>query len=437
MTRIELQNVLSQPYRSTQFKKQILAGIFRPRVKNFELLSDDTLEHQELTSGEKEIARSVYRYGSLITADDKRIDLYEIILQENRIIERNKVAVGSLVKNRIIGNNAVFASFVYPDGSKQAWRFSFIARDSVLEDGEIKQIETNPKRYTYILGPSESCRTAAERFSKLSENAHINLKDIQEAFSVEKVSKQFFKEYKEHYLQFVEYLNGSAFKASVFNGVEKSIRDFSKKLLGRIVFLYFLQKKGWLGVPHNGKWGQGDPDLLRNLFNASGAGDAFYAVILNRLFFDTLNTERENDRCELVEGQPCRIPYLNGGLFEKESDKYNFLTFPSKLFSDLFEFFNRYNFTIYEDSPEEHTLAVDPEMLGHIFENLLEDNKDKGAYYTPKEIVHYMTQESLIEYLYTKLNTEHVEIAPPKGTSDLLTVQSNLYTVNHGFLLKH
>ncbi|HEY9705923.1 MAG TPA: N-6 DNA methylase, partial [Allocoleopsis sp.] len=62
---------------------------------------------------------------------------------------------------------------------------------------------------------------------------------------------------------------------------------------------------------------------------------------------------------------------------------------------------NQYNFTIYEDDPNDHTVAVDPEMLGHIFENLLEDNKDKGAYYTPKEIVHYMCQESLIEYLTT------------------------------------
>ena len=65
-----------------------------------------------------------------------------------------------------------------------------------------------------------------------------------------------------------------------------------------------------------------------------------------------------------------------------------------------------FNFTVYEDSPDEHTIAVDPEMLGHIFENLLEDNKDKGAYYTPKEIVHYMCQESLIEYLCTTLKIE-------------------------------
>lgn len=87
------------------------------------------------------------------------------------------------------------------------------------------------------------------------------------------------------------------------------------------------------------------------------------------------------------------------------------MTFPPGLFEDLFEFFNQYNFTIYEDSPDDHTVAVDPEMLGHIFENLLEDNKDKGAYYTPKEIVHYMCQESLIEYLSTKLDIKESDNA--------------------------
>ncbi|MFO5492260.1 MAG: Eco57I restriction-modification methylase domain-containing protein, partial [Cuspidothrix sp.] len=86
------------------------------------------------------------------------------------------------------------------------------------------------------------------------------------------------------------------------------------------------------------------------------------------------------------------------------------LIFDNHLFANLFNFFDQYNFTIYEDDPDDHTIAVDPEMLGHIFENLLEDNKDKGAYYTPKEIVHYMCQESLIEYLTTWLENHGYEV---------------------------
>ena len=105
-------------------------------------------------------------------------------------------------------------------------------------------------------------------------------------------------------------------------------------------------------------------------------------------------------------------------MFDKELHDDCILTFPSSLFHNpeyeddskhrgFLDFLNSFNFTVYEDSPDDHTVAVDPEMLGHIFENLLEDNKDKGAFYTPKEIVHYMCQESLIEYLATNLSKEY------------------------------
>src|SRR5204862_2831164 len=104
-----------------------------------------------------------------------------------------------------------------------------------------------------------------------------------------------------------------------------------------------------------------------------------------------------------------KIPYLNGGLFDNDEKHTDNLVFDKKLFASLFEFFDQYNFTIYEDSPDEHTVAVDPEMLGHIFENLLEDNKDKGAFYTPKAIVQYMCQQALLQYLRTHVG-EHPEL---------------------------
>ena len=238
------------------------------------------------------------------------------------------------------------------------------------------------------------------------------------------MSKEFFDEYREtHYAKFVKFLTGEEFKkkggkfqlvevqnpspflASVFNGDKKDARDFCKKLLGQIVFLYFIQKKGWLGAKNtNYKEGNGDKNFIQNFFKEAGENDSFYPVWLSKLFYDTLNNgDRTDDDFTMPDGKVVKIPYLNGGLFEKESEKFDYLVFPSELFADLFEFFNRFNFTIYENSPEEHTIAVDPEMLGHIFENLLEDNKDKGAFYTPKEIVQYMTQESLIEYLVTHL----------------------------------
>jgi len=97
------------------------------------------------------------------------------------------------------------------------------------------------------------------------------------------------------------------------------------------------------------------------------------------------------------------VPYLNGGLFEPEKNKATLkIDFPVDYFKELLDFFEQYNFTIDENSPDDHEVGIDPEMLGHIFENLLEDNRDKGAFYTPKEIVQYMCKESLIQYL---LNT--------------------------------
>jgi adenine-specific DNA-methyltransferase len=408
MNKLQLQGILSAPFELDTWRGA-LTEIFN--IKHFHQQPQQIL----LPSNDK--AETAYELGSFATEDDRLIGLYQVNVLPGVMLERNKVGLRGLLRN-VYKYDVDGALIVFVQDKK--WRFSYVSEIRALdENGFATKSITNPRRFTYLFGPGESCLTAAERFQLLSENGQINLKDIQEAFSVEKISKQFFREYKEHYTKFVDYLVSSIFNITAFNNEEKAIRDFCKKLLGRIVFLYFLQKKGWLGVPVAGKWGDGDPAFLKNLFLETGANQSFYAAVLTTLFFDTLNTVRENDGCELIDGKPCRIPYLNGGLFEKETNKYDFLTFPPQLFTDLFAFFDSYNFTIYEDSPEEHTMAVDPEMLGHIFENLLEDNKDKGAYYTPKEIVHYMTQESLIEYLFTCLNTEHVELAPDRKTIDL------------------
>ena len=146
---------------------------------------------------------------------------------------------------------------------------------------------------------------------------------------------------------------------------------------------------------------------MYNLWQNSGKRETFYQLILAPLFFDALNqNKRPNEEFTLSDGQTFRIPYLGGGLFEKDRNEPDFLTFPKSLFENLFDFFNEYNFTIDENDPHENEIGIDPEMLGHIFENLLEDNKDKGAFYTPKPIVKYMCQESLIQYLLTAFEKE-------------------------------
>ncbi|OBQ32500.1 MAG: hypothetical protein AN487_22240, partial [Anabaena sp. CRKS33] len=333
---------------------------------------------------------------------DRQIAVYEVTLANGIILERNRVGLRNLLRKYWQNIDAAFIVYYHPENTN--WRFTYVSELTGYDpEGEFIKITTEPKRYTYILGEGESIKTAVERFERIINKGNkATLDDIKEAFSVEKLSQTFFQEYKKHYEIFCKYIiSQPGIYQTIFNGNEKTIRDFNKKLLGRIVFLYFIQKKGWLGVPAHETWGNGDDHFLTNQFENFTHKELFYQDFLSVLFFDTLNTKRPQDLIQLGENQPCRIPYLNGGLFEEDNPKYRHLIFPDHLFANLFNFFDQYNFTIYEDDPDDHTIAVDPEMLGHIFENLLEDNKDKGAYYTPKEIVHYMCQESLIEYLTT------------------------------------
>jgi adenine-specific DNA-methyltransferase len=381
-------------------------------------------------NADQNLAAEYFIIGRLITKDEREIGIYEVPVNSAVKIERNKVGLRNLLKE--VYANDVDGAFVVFD-QKKKWRFSYVSEISVRnEEGKREKKKTDPKRYTYLMGEGERCKTASDRFTKLKTTTDlfgegITLKAIEDAFSVEKLSKNFFDEYRRHYGFFTKYLTGKdennketgkshAFLKSVFKGNEKEARDFIKKMLGRIVFLYFLEKKGWLGVPEDKSWGHGDENFLSNLFNDCNEQENFYQQVLVPLYFSTLNEERTNDlfkiRASLFRKpgyNKLKIPYLNGGLFDDDEKHTDNLVFPKELFKGLFDFFDQYNFTVYEDSPDEHTVAVDPEMLGHIFENLLEDNKDKGAYYTPKEIVHYMCRESLIEYLYTKLNPEQTE----------------------------
>ncbi|KAA9349570.1 Eco57I restriction-modification methylase domain-containing protein [Larkinella humicola] len=409
MTVSEIRNILENPY-DRKVWKSFLKSQFTNNKLNVEdrviALSDNTFSKQCLSLGNYEINEYT------------RIGIFEVELSEKVNITRNRVALRNLIKDltkQVAGSMVVFVQ-----GDK--WRFSYISKRKVKnkETNEIQDKETATKRYTYLFGKNEKALTAAIRFERLIQKQKENifqllsLDDFEDAFSVEKLSKEFFKNYKDTYENFVQLLTGKRYSkksnkyveqiihepdwqlTALFSKDEKQARDFCKRLMGRIVFLYFIQKKGWLAVGQGKKWGEGNPNYLYDLFQNSKHKNDFYARELVPLFFTRLNNE-DSENAARVE----RFPYLNGGLFDAAQDsKYNKLYFPENIFEGLFETFNNYNFTIYEDAPDEHTIAVDPEMLGHIFENLLEDNKAKGAFYTPKEIVHYMSKESLKTYLF-------------------------------------
>jgi len=395
-----IQETLQQPYDRTRWTA-LLAEVF-PNVSIYKT-------PQKSEAGAPEFVRDFLQLGNVRLEDGKNLAIFEVKVSGKIDISRNRVALRDFVARQInLGTtHGVLCVF---NSSESTYRFTFVCKETTLDEtGQITTSETNPRRFTYILGPGETRRTAAERFKELAARRdRAGMKEIIEAFSVERLNKEFFDSYKRHYQLFVDHLILSdaprrlfgitAFPGSdEFHAACKPVRDWVKRLLGRIVFLHFLQKKGWMGVPSGSrKWAGGDPRFLQTLFADCPDKDRFHSNRLAKLFSDALNRpDRSGDLFDLTG---TRVPYLNGGLFEDGPRALAQLDFPAIHFGGLLDFLAAYNFTIDENDPDENEVGIDPEMLGHIFENLLEDNKDKGAFYTPKNAVHYMCQESLIRF---------------------------------------
>ena len=370
--------------------------------------------------------RSIKQVG-MMYVDVEPLQIFDVTVSDRVMMERNRVNIQRLIRMVMDSFSCAFMLFHYENDTRWDWRFTFCHKKGNKDES------TDSKRYTFLLGPGQSCRTAADNFMALyDKRASLAVKDIEDAFNVEALSKEFFGKYKAQYEAFVNYMvdpaNGmrqdfidtdfdqtGMAADKIRNREEKPIRDYVKKLLGRIVFLHFLQKKGWLGVPADKEWGKGDRNFMLHLFeNASDKQkDNFLDDVLEGLFAKGLDLNR-SDKGDLydtrVEGfRNCRIPYLNGGLFEQDNLDKKSSYFPAAYFDSLLTMLSQYNFTIDENDPNDAEVGVDPEMLGRIFENLLEDNKDKGAFYTPKEIVQYMCRESLIAYLQTDQSEEDKE----------------------------
>ena len=417
MNRSVLKNILQNQYDRDQWIStlQFLTGKRDLLTVN---LSPKIIEIQ--TQEAEKLVKYFHQIGSVKTSDGVVLPIFEIILEDNIRIEHNRVSVNEFIKKYIIKDavKGALTTFSYDnDHEKKEWRFSFISKNSANDFfAEAEAEETNPKKFTYIFGTDEEHRTAIERLYNLEES-RFRLEDFFEAFNVEPVSKKFFEEYKHLYKEFSDFILENETYKSIFvksdTNTEKEIRNFVSRLMGRIVFLYFLQKKNWLGASSQ-DYKDGSTSFLSDLFfdDVQNQED-FYRKYLCPVFFNALNTpDRKKEQLVLENGKTVCIPFLNGGLFEEEQEPegHRNIQFPAQQFKMLFDFFNGFNFTVYENSPEEHTVAVDPEMLGHIFENLIDYNKDTGTFYTPKEIVQYMTQESLVEYLNTHLEKDRTEI---------------------------
>lgn len=452
------------------------------------LNSEDIVNGKEQNAG-TELYRNYIDKSQLYAKykDDKKrtIGIIIIKLKNNknpanaRTLQRNFIA-------HLLNYYELDASItaIYSD-TDDTWRLSFVKQELEIEVGKLKTKVSPAKRYSYLFGKDEPNHTAKEQLLELLENniKKYSVEEIEEKFSVEKVTKDFFEKYKENYLKLKETLEKNDEFISESKRCDFTAEEFTKKLMGQIVFIYFLQKKGWLGVKlvpsklsinefdeiynkqdilgkkildtyyisYNGgkivkkelleklkeneqeletlsdifvdtkydkEWGTGEKRFIRTIFeNCKNRNKNFFDDYLEPFFYNGLNHKRKNQYFSVFN---CKIPFLNGGLFEPlDNYKWEIAKFNIKneIFSNddddgILDFFDRYNFTMNEEEPLEKDVAVDPEMLGKIFENLLDvkDRKSKGAFYTPREIVHYMCQESLANYLVNKVGVDYKEI---------------------------
>lgn len=279
------------------------------------------------------------RLGTYTDADGEAVDVLVIHLRKDTTLARGRVTLRNFVADYLAtghgqGKAAVMAAFVSP--LEEDWRFSFVKLDYTFEKTDLgfvaERIQLTPaRRYSYLVGKNENCHTAQKQFLALLETHEINptVAQLEAAFSVEKVTREFYDHYKDLFEQtrdaMAAFLDSAPKIKTHFTERGIECDDFAKKLLGQIVFLYFLQKKGWFGVERGKTWGSGRKDFIRHLFNnradyAHIPGQRkrpanFFNDILEPLFYEAIAAPR-TDEDHYYSRFDCKIPFLNGGLFE-------------------------------------------------------------------------------------------------------------------------
>lgn len=437
-----------------------------------QLLHDIFLNNVSFWRSPKEVkansrlAKSALNLGKISLSDGEALAIYEVELSDKVDIERNRAGIRDMLTKdwRDMGYAGAFL-FCYRK-NESVLRFSYVSETwGFNRNGVYEKLSTNTKRYTYLLGEGRGCRTAIEQFGVL-KNSKLALSDVTAAFSVEALTKQFYKDLYEWYQWAVNPASGVYFPNNTSTEADdrEDIETKIIRLITRIMFVWFIKQKEL--VPNK----IFDVDFLETILkdfdpNSAVVGN-YYNAILQNLFFGTLNRAIEDEQGNkrkfatnvkkdiktlyryaemftISEDEVIKlfseVPFLNGGLFEcldktktidgvEQSYNYDGFSRNDKKFADgryrnravvpnilffepekgLISILSRYNFTIEENSPEEQQVALDPELLGKVFENLLgaynPETKEtarnqSGSFYTPREIVNYMVDESLISYL--------------------------------------
>ncbi len=412
------------------------------------------------------LAKGALNLGKISLSDGETIAVYEVELNDKVDIERNRRGIRDMLTSdwRNLGYAGAFVFGYRKDES--VLRFSYVSETwDFNKQGEYEKVSTDTMRYTYLLGEGHGSRTAIDRFTTLKRSKQT-LSDITAAFSVEALTKQFYGELFDWYLWAVDPASGISFPndTSIEDDDREDIETKIIRMITRIMFVWFIKQKNL--VPNRLFEPEYIHTVLKDFDEENTTNGNYYNAILQNLFFATLNRAIEDEEgnkrkfatvskrdiktlyryeelFSISEQQVidmfAEVPFLNGGLFEcldktKTIDgveqAYNFDGFsrndctfadgryryravvPNALFFDekrgLFSILSKYNFTIEENTPEEQQVALDPELLGKVFENLLgaynPETKEtarnqSGSFYTPREIVKYMVDESLIAYL--------------------------------------
>ncbi|MGM9769064.1 MAG: Eco57I restriction-modification methylase domain-containing protein, partial [Candidatus Cryptobacteroides sp.] len=398
-----------------------------------------------------------YFLGMLNSTDHFRIGLFWYTISKGSVVHK-KVGLNQLVKSFVNPQWGEFDAAIAVFSENNNWRLSLICN--------IKEEQMSPKRYTYVFGESNNLyNTPVSRFLFLQEKG-ISFENIKNAFSVEALTKQFYNELFEWYQWAISEDSGVYFpnNTAIEDDDRENIDTKIIRLITRLMFVWFIKQKDL--VPNKLFEASFISTILKDFDPESKSSGNYYNAILQNLFFATLNRAIEDEEGKhrgfaklaskdvktlyryeemfsISEDEVIKlfsgIPFLNGGLFEcldktKTIDgvqkAYNFDGFsrndkkfadgryrnrafiPNSLFfkqdKGLFSILSRYNFTIEENTPNEQQVALDPELLGKVFENLLgaynPETKEtarnqSGSFYTPREIVNYMVDESIISYL--------------------------------------
>ena len=312
------------------------------------------------------------------------------------------------------------ALVIFKNNESDNYRLSYLTISlDINEESKVVQKYSNARRYSFYLGTNAKIRTPEQQLVK--KGRITNLEDLLSRFSVEVVNKQFYFEIAKYFDELVsDKIQNLLLPSSSQNDINIR-KSFAVRLIGRIMFCWFLKQK-------RSTSGNLIPD---ELLSSKAVKENYYHNTLEPLFFGALNTsiDARDIRSDLFD----KVPYLNGGLFNPQPDDYYELdrgTFLSRhvdtlkisdsWFKYFFELLETYNFTIDENTIFDQELSVDPEMLGRIFENLLaeinpetgsSERKRTGSFYTPRQIVEYMVDQSLIEYFKTKTDINEKKLS--------------------------